>query len=248
MENVYFINKEPSKNAIELAIAKALAIVAKSKGEYKTVVLLFSTFSATTEFLDGILPDDAIRNHRMHWDDPDCGILIDSVKTYNLTCKHVLVPVLVSEKELQKFEDEWAPRQWVVLPRSVSFYEQWLKVHSAVDVESNEIIRNENDFLLDERVVNAIEWLWATSYPNEGFAHPLDLNRLKSMANALAANYVEIDYYAVLYYCITHQITHKGGRLIAESFVKAQSRKYKTDGNYTLSFLTEMMNLKHTRP
>lgn len=247
MEKVYYINKESSKDAVELAIAKALAIVAQSKSEYKSVLLLFSTYSVADEILDGVLPDDAIRNHRMHWDDPNCGLLIESVKTYNFSNKHILVPILVSEKELQKFEDEWAPRQWVVLPQSVSLMEKWLKVHSAVDVESKEMIRKEDDFALDNRVINGIEWLWATSYPNEGFTHPLDLNRLKCMANALAANHVELDYYAVLYYCITHQITHKGGRLIADGFVKAQSRKFKTDGNYTISFLTEMMNTKHAR-
>lgn len=67
------------------------------------------------------------------------------------------------------------------------------------------------------------------------------------MANALAAKNVPLDYYAVLHYCITHKINHDGGRKIADHFVKAQTRKFKTDGNYPLSFMTEMMNTKHKR-
>ena len=130
-------------------------------------------------------------------------------------------------------------------PYNLPSLDSWLKVHSAVNVETGEeLIMNES---LDSRVINGIEWLWATSYPNEGFNHPLDLNRLKCMANALAANNVPLGFYPILHYCITHNINHDGGRKIADHFVKAQVKKFKTDGNYPISFLNEMMNTKHKR-
>jgi len=195
--------------------------------------------------LSQVLPSLTKGSRSGHVDNPPCGIKVETLKTYSPYGQHILIPVYVTEKELVKFEDEWDARVWIVVPHNYDSMEKWLQVHSAENVSNGVIL--EMNTPLDERVINGIEWLWATSFPNEGFIHPLDHNRLKCMANALAAKDVSLDFYAVLHYCITHKINHEGGRKIAEHFVGAQTKKYKTDGNYPLSFLTEMMNTKHKR-
>lgn len=55
------------------------------------------------------------------------------------------------------------------------------------------------NFNVDERVINAIEWLKTTSSPNEGYHHPNDENRLHIMANALAHYKVPLDHDGVEY-------------------------------------------------
>lgn len=244
MKKVLFTEEPLNKNAIKKAIGKALEQVLES-AELKTIVFLFPSLSVADDSLLELLPPLTRGSRSLHCDEPSCGILVKTIKNYDPSYPHVLIPAFVSEKELVKFEDEWNARIWVVVPDSYVNLEPWLKVHSAENIDTGQSLLW--DATLDERVINAIEWLWATSFPNEGFSHPLDMNRLKSMANALASKNVPLDYYSVLHYCINHKINHDGGRKIAEHFVNAQNRKYKTDGNYTLSFMTEMMNTKHKR-
>lgn len=245
MKKVIYTEKQPIKAAIATAISKALAIISSEKTEIGTIVLLFPTYANVNEVLDGIFPQANIASHRYHCGEPSCGILIETLKNYSASFPHILIPILVSEKDLAKFEDEYNALVWVIVSPDMSQMENWLRIHSAVNIDTKQALVYSGT--IDDRVINAIEWLRATSYPNEGFVHPLDLNRLKSMANALATNQVPVDYYSVLHYCITHEIYHEGGRIIANHFVKAQTRKFKTDGNYNMAFLTEMMNSKHER-
>ena len=245
MKKVFYTEKQPIKAAIATALSKALAIISSGKTEVGTIILLFPTYASADEALDDIFPQANIASHRYHCEEPSCGILIETLKNYSASFPHILIPIFISEKDLARFEDEYNALVWVVVPPDMSQMENWLKIHSAVNVDTKQAL--EYDGTINERVINAIEWLRATSYPNEGFVHPLDLNRLKSMANALATNQVPVDYYSVLHYCITHKINHEGGRMIADHFVKAQTRKFKTDGNYSITFLTEMMNSKHTQ-
>ena len=245
MKKVYYTEAQPINVAITCALQKAFSIITDGKTGIGTIILLFPTYGIAERMLNGILPQANITSRRFHCENPSCGILIESLKTYSASCPHILIPILLSEKDLAKYEDDYNALIWVAVPHSISQMENWLKIHSAVNIETGQTI--EWTAVIDNRVINGIEWLKATSYPNEGFVHPLDLNRLKCMANALATNQVSVEYNSVLHYCITHEINHKGGRIIADYFVKAQARKYKTDGNYSIVFLTEMMNTKHER-
>ncbi len=244
MEKVYYSDCLTFADAIVKALKKALNVIVV-ENELKSIVLLFPTLSVADNALHNILPSLTKGNRIAHCDNPSCGIKVETLKNYSPYGQHVLIPVFVTEKEITKYEDEWDARVWVVVPHNLSSMEKWLQVHSAENIETGVCLSL--NMPLDERVINGIEWLWATSFPNEGFNHPLDLNRLKCMANALAINSVSLDYYSVLHYCITNNINHDGGRKIAEHFVKAQTKKYKTDGNYPISFMTEMMNTKHKR-
>ena len=244
MKKVYYTDKDTNERAIKIVLAKSLDLIEK-EDEIKSIILLFPTLSVADDVLANVLPELTRGNRSLHSNNPSCGILVETLKNYSANFQHILIPFCVSEKDFSKIEDEWNARIWIVAPYDFAAMENWLRVHSAENVNTGESITL--DSLLDERVVNGIEWLWATSFPNEGFIHPLDSNRLKCMANALAAKKVPLDYYAVLNYCITHKINHDGGRKIADHFVKAQTRRFKTDGNYPLSFMTEMMNTKHKR-
>lgn len=99
---------------------------------------------------------------------------------------------------------------------------------------------------MDERVVNAIEWLKATSFPNEGYHHPLDENRLHAMANALAHYNVPLDNESVEHTCMHHGLIPSAAKKTADAFVNAKRRKlivrYK---DYPLTFLKKMMEEHH---
>lgn len=244
MKEVYYVSQQPySIDCLKRAVVKALQIK-KSDDSVKTIVIMVPTasqFSLLTE----LFSSTDIKNRCYHFEKENVGIRLETVKTYSVpvSSNQILIPLCVNPKDLFQFEDEWCAQYWIIVPWIMSEMESWLKVHSAKDVSNGEIIAN--DFLLDAKVQNGIEWLKATSFPNEGFNHPLDYNRLKCMANAIAECGLNITYESVLYYCLNHDINHDGGRKIADAFVKAQTRKFKTDGNYPLRFLKEMMDTKH---
>lgn len=242
MEKVFYINANTFNNSyLAKAIIKSIELANKENLEVAIVVPIVSQFS----MLDKIFPKDALKNRAFHDSKYNITFHFFTAKTYleNSLDKHIFVPVCLCEKELIKFEDEWNSYYWVVVPYTMASIKSWLKIHKAQDIATNKII--ENDYILDEKVKNAIGWLKATSYPNEGFNHPLDLNRLKCMANAVNSCSFVFDYDSILSYCLNNGINHDGGRKIADAFIKASKRRYKTDGNYPLSFLKEMMEEKH---
>lgn len=244
MKEVYYVNTQTySKDCLMQALAKGIQLL-KSDSNIKPIVIIVPTtnqFSLLSEFFS----TSDIKNRCCAMPELKAGIRFETVKTYrpSVSDNHILITLCVSPKDLIPFEDEWGAKYWIVVPWIFDEMDSWLKVHSAIDIATGTTIANE--FSIDEKVQNGIGWLKATSYPNEGFHHPLDSNRLKCMANAIASCGYIVDYNSVLYYCINHGINHDGGRKIADALMKAQTRKFKTDGNYPLRFLKEMMNEKH---
>ena len=244
MKETYYVNaKQYNGDCLKSAIRKAFSI-AKTDEEVKQIIIVVSTKSQLS-LLDSVFPEKAITGRCYHVTGTNVGVCFETVKTLSpySSCTAILVPLCLSQKDLIKYEDEWTLRYWIVVPWLYSELESWLKVHSAIDVATDKPI--EANYTIDEKIQNAIGWLKATSYPNEGFIHPLDLNRLKCMSNAIAQSGLIADYDAILHYCLNHGIRHRGGRKIAEYFVKAQTNKFKTDGNYPFKFLVDMMNEKH---
>ena len=244
MKEVYYVNAKQYDNyCLKSAISKAFSI-SKTDEEVEQIIIVVST-KKQFSLLDSVFPEKVINGKCYHVTGTNLGFRFETVKTLSpyLSCKAVFVPLCLSQKDLIKYEDEWSFRYWIVVSWHYSELEPWLKVHSAIDVATNKPI--EANFSVDEKIQNAIGWLKATSYPNEGFIHPLDLNRLKCMSNAIAQSKLVADYDAILHYCLNNGIWHKGGRKIAEYFVKAQTKKFKTDGNYPFKFLVDMMNEKH---
>ncbi len=244
MKEVYYVNQQPyNVECLKRAIVKALQIQ-KSDDGVQTIVIIVPAASQFS-LLSELFSSADIKNRCYHLEKENIEIRFETVKSYSapVSSNQILIFLCVSPKGLYQFEDEWCAQYWIIVPWIMSEMESWLKVHSAKDVSNGVTLAN--DYSLDEKVQNGINWLKATSFPNEGFSHPLDYNRLKCMANAIAEFDLIISYESVLYYCLNHGINHSGGRKIADAFVKAQSHRFKTDGNYPLKFLKEMMNNKH---
>ncbi len=200
MKELYYINfGEYTKECLLIALKKAFLIV-ELDSDVESITILIST-SSQKYLLSEVFSSDDVKNKCCHIDELRVGIRFETVKTYCQchTSKHILIPLCVSPNDYLKFEDNWYAYYWIVVPWTLEESEDWLKVHSAIDVKTNIIIAN--NYVLDEQVKNAIDWIKATSFPNEGFQHPLDLNRLKSMANALVTCGYITEYYSVLYYC-----------------------------------------------
>ena len=244
MKEIYYVNAtQYVDDCLKSAMSKAISI-AKTDEDVKQIIIVVPTKNQFS-LLHSVFPEKAVKNNGCQIIGTKPGVRFETVKTLSpySSNRAILVPLCLSQKDLIKYEDECGFYYWIVVPWLYSELEPWLKVHSAVDVATNKPI--EANYAVDEKIKNAIGWLKATSYPNEGFSHPLDLNRLKSMSNAIAQYGLAPDYDAILYYCLNNGIWPKGGRKIAEYFVKAQSKKFKTDGNYPFKFLVEMMNEKH---
>ena len=94
---------------------------------------------------------------------------------------------------------------------------------------------------IDPRVAHAIEWLKATSNPNQGFTHPRDIERLKQMANALSHYKVIENKDTIVYYCKGNGVwDDEGAKMIADYFTQAQTKKYKVERE-DFEFLKSMM-------
>lgn len=117
-----------------------------------------------------------------------------------------------------------------------------MNLHEAINIETNESVAT--NYNIDERVVNAINWLKATSYPNEGYHHPNDEKRLQEMSNALAHYSVPLDYDSVIYCGMHNGLLPSASRQTANAFVKAQQRKFPVKGEQNYPFYKRMMETK----
>lgn len=83
--------------------------------------------------------------------------------------------------------------------------------------------------IIDPYVKKAIDWLKSTSFPNQGFHHPLDNCRLKSVSNALREFNALIEYESIVYYCHQNGILHEAAYKMIESFQKAKTPHFRRD-------------------
>ena len=173
-------------------------------------------------------------------------IQIHTVRTYspdyissNERGRELLIAIGIPSKDIIPFLDKNRTEFWIVVPWILEENTQLLRIYGAIDIETCEPCKSSMD--LDSRVQHAIEWLYNTSYPNEGFPHPYDEDRLKQMANALAHYKVPFEYEAVVIYCIKRNIIATSSFQIAEFFSKAKHRKFATMDKTDYKFLKTMM-------
>ena len=181
----------------------------------------------------------------------DGKIQIHTVKTYNpdyLFAGHkpseILIAVGVPPTELLRYEDKSNIAHCIIVPWTLEENRELLSIYEAKDIETGACYPKPAD--ADVRIVNAIGWLKATSYPNEGYHHPLDEDRLHQMANAIKHNKVPFEYASTVYAGLHNGLIPSAARKTAEVFMKAQGRKFviKYD-DYGFPFLKEMMETKH---
>lgn len=153
--------------------------------------------------------------------------------------KEILVAVGVPPKDLEQFEDKSNIKIWIIVPWTMSENKEFLRIHEAIDLETNESIAE--NFVVDQRIVKAIEWLKDTSYPNEGYHHPNDVERLHQMANALSYYEIPLEYATIVFACMQLGFIPSAARSTAEAFVKAQHRKFAVRGNNNYSFYKKII-------
>lgn len=174
-------------------------------------------------------------------------VQIHTVKTYSPKYifagepnRELLIAVGVPPKHLEQFVDKSRVKYWIIVPWLLDENNQFLQIHDAIDLETGAQVSVSED--VDTRIKGAIEWLKATSFPNEGYHHPLDENRLKSMANAIRHYDIPFEHSTLIHYCIHNGLTNEAATKTVEYFEKAQSRLFHVEGGYNPEFLLEQMN------
>lgn len=183
----------------------------------------------------------------------DGRMQIHTVKTYNPDYlfsgrkpSEILIAVGVPPEELIRFEEKSNIAHCIIVPWTLEENREFLSIYEAQDIETGECCPKPVD--ADDRIVNAIGWLKATSYPNEGYHHPLDEGRLHQMANAIKYYKVPFDYTSTVYAGLHNGLIPSAARKTAEAFMRAQSRAFAVKYNqYDLAFLKEMMETNHDR-
>lgn len=179
------------------------------------------------------------------------NIQIHTVNTYHPSYQsqghpqsEILVAIGVPPKDLERFEDCSNIKYWILVPWLMNENTELLSIFEAEDLETGQRIAAPN--AADVRIVNAIGWLKRTSYPNEGYHHPLDEDRLHQMANAIKHYEIPFDYASTVYCGLHHGLIPSAARRTAEAFSKAQGRAFaiKHD-HYDFPFLKKMMDTDH---
>lgn len=155
-------------------------------------------------------------------------IQVRTLKTYRpdylsfgTKANELLVPIALSPEQLYPYEDKSNIAICVVVPWQLDEFLGFLSIHRAIDIETNISMNKPND--VDFRVLNAIEWLKNTSYPNEGYHHPNDIERLRQIAKALKQKKIPMNYESVVYACMQKGIIVSSARETADYFVGNKS-------------------------
>ena len=249
---VFYLNRERYKKGdTKSALKFALSLAKEDKG-IDTITLLVLQKQQYEPFLGEIgFKPTHFKNHMASI--AGYKIQIQTVKTYNPGYQfqghpqsEILVAVGVPPRELIRFEDYSNIKYWIIVPWFMEENSEWLSIFEAEDIETGQRIEAPND--ADERIVNAIGWLRETSYPNEGYHHPLDENRLLQMSNAIAHYKIPFNYASTVYCALHHGLIPSAARKTAEAFLRAQGRAFaiKYD-HYDYTFLKEMMETNHDK-
>lgn len=177
-------------------------------------------------------------------------IQIHTVKTYHPNYRfagskpsEILIAVGVPPTRLIRFEDMSNIAHCIIVPWLLDENREFLSIYEALDIETGK--RYPKPAEVDERILKAIDWLKATSFPNEGYHHPNDSMRLHQMANALKKNHVPVDYAATVYCGMNNGLIPSAARQTADAFVRAQKRLFAVEKTTDYRFLKRMMEESH---
>lgn len=102
-------------------------------------------------------------------------------------------------------------------------------------LNQNEEIKQEMN---DEKWLKAaIYWIKDMANPNEGMSHPLDDDKLKSIANLIASLNVKINEQTITDYAHSLGIVDESINLIIQTFKEAKLHKYNILGRFPEDFL-----------
>lgn len=247
MERMYYINHKIFEKG-DTCSALSFALKLRNQDQsITTITLLVPQRDNYSDFLEEL--GVSVKQCAKHIIPNRWGVALQvhTVKTYNPgyimegnNSRELLISIGVPPKSLEAFLDKSKIKYWVIVPWLIGENEELLRINEAIDIKTGRAIMP--NYRLDEKVKNAIEWLKSTSFPNEGFNHPNDKDRLKQMSNALSFYKIQIDKEAIIHYCINNGILYKSAYMIADYFSRAQGRKFATDKDIDYKFLGDMMN------
>ena len=226
---VYFVSTK-NNHAEELVAAfrKATELVMSDRN-IMTITFLCGQKSHLNELaVLGFSPKD-IANNTLVTED-GYRIQFRTVKTYKPNNKfagnepsEILIAVGIYPETLCLYEDYTELAYWVVIPQNIEAYNSFFSIWEAEDCTSSVVCSSPSE--LDNRIANAVDWLKATSFPNEGYNHPLDEDRLKNAAVTLKRMGINVVYDQVVYYCLHNGFRPSAARKTAEYFVRAQTHR-----------------------
>lgn len=239
---VFYLNHEQFQQGDTIkALQFALGLAKQDKG-IKTITLLVYQQHQYEPFLSevGFKPQH-YKDHMANID--GYKVQIHTVKTYHPDYQfadhpqsEILVAVGVPPKQLEQFEDYSNIKYWILVPWLMDENREWLSIFEAEDIATGQTVAPPAE--ADARVVEAINWLNSTSYPNEGYHHPLDEDRLHQVANAIKRYKVPFNYASTVYCALHHGQIPSAARNTAAAFQQAQKRAFAVKyGHYDLSFL-----------
>ena len=226
---IYYVTQK-NNNAEELgaAFSKTIKLV-KSDRNIKTITFLCEQKSNLNELAVLGFSEKAIARDTLVTED-GYHIQFRSVKTYKPNYlfagdkpSEILIAVGVSVDILSRYEDYTELAYWVVIPQNIEAYNSFFSIWEAEDCTSSVVCSSPSE--LDNRIANAVDWLKATSFPNEGYNHPLDEDRLKNAAVTLKRMEINVVYDQVVYYCLHNGFRPSAARKTAEYFVRAQTHR-----------------------
>lgn len=166
----------------------------------------------------------------------------ETIKTYkpSYSGKHDIVIVVgVAPSDIKNIENEFSVKYLIYVPWNINECISWLRAHNAEGITTNVVLKPESE--INPILIKAIDWLNDTSYPNQGFSHPLDNNRLKSVANALNEMKISIEEESIIAYCHEIGILYNSAYKIIEYFQKAKNSSFRTDKNYSLDYFHKIL-------
>ena len=239
MQVHYLNHKRFQEGDTKLATEYAAKLI-KEDPALKIVTYLVFTQTQYEPFLGemGFSAKD-YKNHGYSFSDGK--LQIHTIKTYDPSYlfvgqkpSEILIAVGLPPEGLLKYEDKSNIAHCIIVPWILDENREFLSIHEAKDIQTGEKYPKPAD--PDERILNAIGWLKNTSYPNEGYHHPNDSERLHKMANAIKKNHVPVDYASIVYCGIHNGLIPSAARKTADAFIRAQTRLFavERDTNYAL--------------
>ena len=247
---VYYLNREQFQKGDTIkALRFALNLAVQDK-DINTITLLVLQHQQYEWFLGEVgFTSKHFKNHVASVNGR--GVQLHTVKTYRPSYvfeghpqSELLIAVGVPPKHLEQFEDFSNIKYWVIVPWLMQECEEWLSIYEAEDIDTGEKVVLPAP--ADERIANAIDWLKATSYPNEGYHHPSDEERLHHMANAIKKYKVPFSYASTMRCALEHGLIPSAARNTAEAFFRAQARLFASKYDAPdYDWYKKMMETKH---
>jgi hypothetical protein len=184
-------------------------------------------------FTDRLIRKDAYRYN------DEISIKFDTVKTlktyYNSNGRDILIMVCVPPVQFKEIniEEEYGIKYLLCVPWIIEKCKSLLAGHEAIDIDTNNILKPHP---INHETTVAIDFLKSTSFPNSGFYHPLDEERLKYVSNILSKMKINIEEDAIIKYCHDIGIFYGSAYKIIEYFNKAKNVHFRTTCTYALDF------------